>query len=112
MKFTVIDFETANNRRNSACAIGLSVVENGEIIEEMSYLMGLGGNKPVIEYCGGTEVGGGYVTSTVVQPNIPSTFSSQALGGEFVLIDETGKVGPRRNVPDTPHPRTLISIAE
>ena len=56
--------------------------------EEMTYLMNLAGNKPVIEYCGGTEVGGGYVTSTVVQTNIPSTFSSQALGGEFVLLDE------------------------
>lgn len=58
--------------------------------EEMEYLMQLGGNKPVIEYCGGTEVGGGYVTSTVVQPNLPSTFSTQALGGEFVLLDPDG----------------------
>lgn len=56
--------------------------------KEMTYLMNLAGNKPVIEYCGGTEIGGGYVTSTVVQTNIPSTFSSQALGGEFVLLDE------------------------
>lgn len=55
---------------------------------EMEYLMQLANNKPVIEYCGGTEIGGGYVTSTVVQPNIASTFSSQALGGEFVLLDE------------------------
>ena len=54
----------------------------------MTYLMNLAGNKPVIEYCGGTEVGGGYVTSTVVQVNIPSIFSTQALGGEFVLLDE------------------------
>lgn len=60
--------------------------------DEMEYLMKLGGGKPVIEYCGGTEIGGGYVTSTVVQPNIPSTFSTQALGGAFVLIDESGKV--------------------
>jgi acetyl-CoA synthetase len=58
--------------------------------EEMKYLMELGGIKPVIEYCGGTEIGGGYVTSTVVQPNIPSTFSTQALGSEFVLLDEEG----------------------
>ena len=63
--------------------------------EEMSYLMGLGGNKPVIEYCGGNGGGGGYVTSTGVQANYPSTFSSQALGGEFVLIDEEGEVGDR-----------------
>jgi acetyl-CoA synthetase len=58
---------------------------------EMKYLMELGKHKPVIEYCGGTEIGGGYVTSTVVQPNIPSTFSTQALGGEFVLLDEDHK---------------------
>ena len=57
---------------------------------EMEYLMQLGNNKPVIEYCGGTEIGGGYVTSTMVQPNIASTFSTQALGGEFVLLDENG----------------------
>ena len=55
---------------------------------EMEYLMQLANKKPVIEYCGGTEIGGGYVTSTVVQPNIASTFSTQALGGEFVLLDE------------------------
>lgn len=59
--------------------------------EEMKYLMNLAGNKPIIEYCGGTEIGGGYVTSTLVQPNIPSTFSTQALGGEFVLLGEDNK---------------------
>lgn len=57
---------------------------------EMEYLMKLANNKPIIEYCGGTEIGGGYVTSTVVQANFASTFSTQALGGEFVLLDEKG----------------------
>ena len=56
--------------------------------KEMEYLMQLANNKPVIEYCGGTEIGGGYLASTVVQPNIASTFSTQTLGGEFVLLDE------------------------
>lgn len=56
--------------------------------EEMQYLMNLAGNKPVIEYCGGTEIGGGYIASTVVQPNIASTFSTQTLGGSFVLLNE------------------------
>lgn len=55
---------------------------------EMKYLMSLANNKPVIEYCGGTEIGGGYVTSTVVQENQPSTFSTKALGSDFVLLDE------------------------
>ncbi len=60
--------------------------------EEMEYLMSLANNKPIIEYCGGTEIGGGYVTSTLVQANIASTFSSQALGGEFILLDENGEL--------------------
>ena len=32
MKFTAIDFETANADRGSACAVGLVMVENGEIV--------------------------------------------------------------------------------
>ena len=58
---------------------------------EMEYLSKLANTKPIIEYCGGTEIGGGYVTSTVVQPNMASTFSTQALGGEFVLLNEAHK---------------------
>ena len=58
--------------------------------EDMCYLMMLGGNKPIIEYCGGTEIGGGYITSTVVQTNVPSTFSTPALGSNFIILDEEG----------------------
>lgn len=56
--------------------------------EDMLYLMSRAGYRPVIEYCGGTEIGGGYIASTVVQPNRPSCFSTPALGMEFVLLDE------------------------
>jgi len=62
---------------------------------EMEYLMQLANNKPVIEYCGGTEIGGGYITSTVVQPNIASAFSTQALGGEFVLLNDKNEVSTK-----------------
>ena len=65
---------------------------------EMAYLMLLANNKPVIEYCGGTEIGGGYVTSTLVQDNILSTFSSKALGTEFVLLDDTDKLSDKGEV--------------
>lgn len=58
---------------------------------EMEYLMKLASNKPVIEYCGGTEIGGGYVTGSIVQESIPSTFSTQTLGGEFILLNEKNK---------------------
>jgi acetyl-CoA synthetase len=55
---------------------------------EMKYLMQLANNKPIIEYCGGTEIGGGYIASTVVQENIPSRFSCKVLGSDFVILDE------------------------
>lgn len=58
--------------------------------EEMLYLMSLAGYKPVIEYCGGTEIGGGYVTGTRVQPAAPSTFTTPALGLDFLLYDDSG----------------------
>mmetsp|Transcript_16830 Transcript_16830/g.41351 ORF Transcript_16830/g.41351 Transcript_16830/m.41351 type:complete len:293 (-) Transcript_16830:37-915(-) len=41
---------------------------------------------PVLEYCGGTELASGYACSAVCLPNAPSCFSSQSLGGRFVLL--------------------------
>ncbi|RKX34756.1 MAG: AMP-dependent synthetase [Verrucomicrobia bacterium] len=58
--------------------------------EDMLYLMMLAGYKPIIEYCGGTEIGGGYLTGTVVQAASPATFSTPALGLDFDLVDEAG----------------------
>ncbi len=37
---------------------------------------------PVIEYCGGTEIGGSFLSSTLLQPNCPSMFSSPVLGSQ------------------------------
>lgn len=65
---------------------------------DMSFLMDLGGNKPVIEYCGGTEIGGGYLTSTVVQDNRASTFSAKALGSDFVILDENNQQSKKGEV--------------
>jgi DNA polymerase-3 subunit epsilon len=39
MEFTAIDFETANEKRASACAIGIVLVSNGEIIEQTYHLI-------------------------------------------------------------------------
>lgn len=60
--------------------------------EDMLYLMSLAGYKPIIEYCGGTEIGGAYVTSTVVEKNYPSVFTTPAFGIDFVLLDENGQL--------------------
>jgi acetyl-CoA synthetase len=56
--------------------------------DDSRWLMHAAGDVPVIEYCGGTEIGGAYVTSTVLVPCVPSLFSTPALGIDLVLMDE------------------------
>lgn len=36
--------------------------------EDYHWLMARGGYKPVIECCGGTEIGGGFLSGTLLQP--------------------------------------------
>jgi acetyl-CoA synthetase len=60
--------------------------------EDYLWLMSLAGYRaPVIEYLGGTEIGGGHITGAVVQPASPATFTTPALGIDFVLLDEAGR---------------------
>ncbi len=56
--------------------------------QDMLFLMSLAGYKPIIEYCGGTEIGGGYITGTLVQPCAPATFTTPALGLDIKILDE------------------------
>ncbi len=53
---------------------------------------------PVIEYCGGTEIGGGYITGTVLDAAIPSRFTTPALGIELVIVDDAGSVADEGEV--------------
>lgn len=56
----------------------------------MHWLMSRAGYKPIIEYCGGTEIAGSYMSSTMIQPNVPSMFSTPVLGSNFILLDAAG----------------------
>src|SRR5690606_24827655 len=58
---------------------------------DMLYLMWLAHYKPIIEYCGGTEIAGGYITSSVLVPCVPSCFSTPAVGQAFVCFDDAGE---------------------
>jgi len=49
---------------------------------------------PVIEYCGGTELSGGYITGSIVQPASSATFTTPALGMEICIMDEKEKEVP------------------
>lgn len=59
--------------------------------EDMFYLMWLGKDKPVIEYCGGTEIGGAYLSSTLIQPNYASLFSTPAMGNRVAALNAQGE---------------------
>ena len=59
--------------------------------EDMLFLMSTAGYRPIIEYCGGTEIGGGYITGTTIQPAAPATFTTPALGLDIVICDEDGQ---------------------
>lgn len=59
--------------------------------DDYFWLSSRAGYRPVIEYCGGTEIGGGYLTGSLMQPQAPSTFSTPALGIDIVLLDEEGR---------------------
>ena len=85
--------------RSSGCMEGLDwsslklFSSTGECsnADDMRWLMKFAGGKPVIEYCGGTEIGGSYIGQTLARPVIASTFNTPILGWDFVILDEQGE---------------------
>ena len=67
--------------------------------DDYFYLMWLTGFRaPIVEYCGGTEIGGGYLTGSVVQPVAPATFTTPTLGTELRFCDEaSGQLAPAQS---------------
>ncbi|CAA0815311.1 Probable acyl-activating enzyme 17- peroxisomal [Striga hermonthica] len=64
-------------------------------VDEYLWLMGRAGYKPVIEYCGGTEIGGGFVTGSLLQNQSLSAFSTPAVGCSLFIIGDDGFPIPR-----------------
>ena len=48
--------------------------------EDSHWLTAQAGYKPVIELCGGTEIGGAFLSGSMLQPQAPATFSTPTLG--------------------------------
>jgi acetyl-CoA synthetase len=90
--------------RQTGCADGLNWANistfssSGEAsnARDYSWLMQLnqpaGITKPVIEYCGGTELGGGYLTNNLLTTNRPSEFNGKTMGIDFVVLNDAGDV--------------------
>ncbi|XP_023767126.1 probable acyl-activating enzyme 17, peroxisomal [Lactuca sativa] len=67
-------------------------------VDEYLWLMGRAKYKPVIEYCGGTEIGGGFITGSLLHPQCLSAFSTPSLGCNLFILDQNGIPMPP-NVP-------------
>lgn len=67
--------------------------------DDMFYLSAITGYKPIIEYCGGTEISGAYISSTLLHPNVPSCFTTPTLGLDFTLLEQSGDQGEVAIIP-------------
>src|SRR4030095_5053350 len=85
--------------RNTGCMQGLDwsaiklISSTGECSspDDMRWLMKQAGGRPVIEYCGGAGIGGGYTAATLARPCGRGTFNTPALGLDVVILDEQGR---------------------
>lgn len=59
-------------------------------VDEYLWLMGRARYKPVIEYCGGTEIGGGFISGSLVQPQSLAAFSTAAMGSSLFILGQDG----------------------
>nr|CAB3453281.1 unnamed protein product [Digitaria exilis] len=67
-------------------------------VDDYLWLMGRACYKPVIEYCGGTEIGGGFVSGSLLQPQALSAFSTPAMGCSLFILDSSGNPMPQDSV--------------
>ncbi|KAK1315876.1 putative acyl-activating enzyme 17, peroxisomal [Acorus calamus] len=89
--------------KSTNCTAGLSwstircFSSTGEAssVDEYLWLMGRANYKPVIEYCGGTEIGGGFVSGSLLQPQSLAAFSTPAMGCTLLILGPDGNPLPQ-----------------
>ncbi|GMY15415.1 probable acyl-activating enzyme 17, peroxisomal [Fagus crenata] len=59
-------------------------------VDEYLWLMGRACYKPIIEYCGGTEIGGGFITGSLLQAQSLAAFSTPAMGCSLFILGSDG----------------------
>ena len=69
----------------------ISSTGEASVPADCAWLMERAGGVPVIEYCGGTEIGGGYIAGTVLHAAVPATFTTPTLGIDVRILDDDGE---------------------
>ncbi|GAV63693.1 AMP-binding domain-containing protein/DUF3353 domain-containing protein/DUF4009 domain-containing protein [Cephalotus follicularis] len=59
-------------------------------VDEYLWLMGRSYYKPIIEYCGGTEIGGGFISGSLLQAQSLAAFSTPAMGCSLYILGDDG----------------------
>ncbi|EXC28000.1 putative acyl-activating enzyme 17 [Morus notabilis] len=64
-------------------------------VDEYLWLMGRARYKPVIECCGGTEIGGGFVSGSLLQAQSLAAFSTPVMGCSLFILGSDGCPVPK-----------------
>ncbi|CAN4088292.1 unnamed protein product [Withania somnifera] len=83
---------TAGHDWSSICQFASTGEASGP--DESLWLMGRAHYKPIIEICGGTEIGGGFIAGSMLQPQSLSAFSTAAMGCSLFILGEDGSPKP------------------
>ncbi|XP_004252244.1 hexanoyl-CoA synthase-like [Solanum lycopersicum] len=59
-------------------------------VDEYLWLMGRAEYKPIMEYCGGTEIGGSFVSGSMLQPQSLAAFSTAVMGCSLHILGDDG----------------------
>lgn len=101
-----------DNTSSSSCMDGLcwdsirTFSSTGEASSPDDYFWLSGrvkGYCPIIEYCGGTEIGGGYMSGTVLLPCSPSVFNTPCIASCPVIITREVDRQGGRGIETSPH---------
>ncbi|KAG0592479.1 hypothetical protein KC19_1G255400 [Ceratodon purpureus] len=63
-------------------------------VDDDLWLSSRGGYKPILECCGGTELGALYVGGTLVQPQAFAAFSTPGMTFKFYILDDSSRPYP------------------
>lgn len=90
--FVLVFQSSLRLENNLLLLIGSCFGSTGEAssVDEYLWLMGRSKYKPIIEYCGGTEIGGGFVSGSLLQPQALAAFSTPAMGCSLFIIGNDG----------------------
>ncbi|XP_055825588.1 hexanoyl-CoA synthase isoform X2 [Solanum dulcamara] len=83
---------TAGHDWSSICHFASTGEASG--VDDSLWLMGRAHYKPVIEICGGTELGGGFIAGSLLQPQSLSAFSTAAMGCSLFILGKDGSPRP------------------